>query len=769
MSIETRLRNTGDKPGGGGGGSSNTGGLASTGGAYVTYIADASLSNERILTAGANISLTTDATTITIAANTGSGANSAGLLGTGGYFLLGSGNASMPNSKVFTARSAILISTDATSFFISATSDIPLARVGTSRFFRLQEYANLGISAGRIAGGLISTSATTFSVTSGNGFIKATDSDTDTVLFFDWSALGVTGTTTNSVRFVGVEYNAGAPQVVQRTTNIWDYDTAFPIGTVVNDSGSVYVINNPWATSDAMTNVIERFDSMSFIARDNRVGGLILSDSGTRRLIVSAGTILSRLSEFGISAINTTVAGSGTFDSYYRNGSGGWTRVAGQAQWDSSNYDDGSGTLAAIPVLQYSSKWFYVMADSSVAMLYGQDTDAAPAIIFDEAPPSSVPDRILYQGMLIGRFVFQVGATAPTRTETAFGTAFTSSQVEDHGELSGLSDNDHPQYFLAASTTVFANTGAFYLTHTSANGLLINSKRISAGSSVTTHTDATTFYINATTSVGSSVVYAPTGGFYLAFNSDATLTAEKILMAGSSISVHSDATFFYINALTGGGAGSVYAPTGGNYITFLADAALTNEKILTAGSNITISTNGTTITINATTGGGAAGNPNGFFPLLPQQAKLYANNSAARIDGGTGVWRLIYDAATQQYGVFQFVCPQEYSSNPYLRILWGIDSGMAVARSVNWIVDQWGFSPFSTSLSYYPESYGALNSSAVALSAAYSAGNLQMMTVPLINTISLGAGNLIKIRLSASGAYVGDAEIVGIGFEYTRA
>ena len=171
------------------------------------------------------------------------------------------------------------------------------------------------------------------------------------------------------------------------------------------------------------------------------------------------------------------------------------------------------------------------MADSSIAMLYGQTINAAPAIIFDESPPASVPDRILYQGILIGRFVFQSGAASATRTETAFGTSFTSAQVEDHGELAGLSDNDHPQYFLAASTAVFATSGSYYVAW-SADPLLNNEKVITAGSSVILITDSTAVYVTANTAWAYSTLSIGSGGT----NSSTALNNSRIMVStGGSI------------------------------------------------------------------------------------------------------------------------------------------------------------------------------------------------------------------------------------------
>ena len=768
MSIETRLRETGPR-GGGGGGSSNSGGLAGTGGFYAVWSSDPLLSNEKIITAGANITLTTDATTITIAATTGVAAASGGLMGTANFLVVWSSDPLLSNEKILSARSAVIIATDPTGIYVSATSDIPLARLGTSQYFRLQEYANFAMSPGLIAGGVISGSATSFSVTSGNGLLKATDSNVDTLLFIDFPAFAITATTQNTTKFIGVVYSGGVPQVIQRTTQAWDLDTEFPLGVVVNDSGSLAVLNNPWISADNMANVIERFDSIAALERDNRTGGLILADSGTRRVIVSAGTILSRMSEFGISAINTTVAGSGTFTNYYRDGAGGWNKELAQVQWDSANYDDGSGTLAAIPALQYSSKWVYVMADSSLAILYGQDVDPAPAIIFDESPPSSVPDKILYEGILIGRYVFQAGASAATRVETAFGTPFTSAQVEDHGELAGLADNDHPQYQLTATTATFASSAGYYAVWSS-DPLLSNEKVITAGSSVTLHTDATAIYINATTGASaSSGGLAGTGWYYIVGSNASGLPFSKVIAAGSSVTTHTDATAIYINATTGASASSAgLAGTGSFYAVWSSDPLLSNEKVITAGSSVTLHTDGAAIYINATTGGGAS-NTNigtgGFINLPVQSAKLYSSTSAARIDAGTAFWRLLFSPTTQQYGIWQFVLPFDYSGSPACQIVFASGSSLAVAKSVNWIVDQWGLGNSQNSI--YIDTFGGTNNTTIALSAGYSAGLVHILTVPLANTNSFAAGNIIRLRVSSSaGNVTGNQELVGLGLYY---
>ena len=309
-----------------------------------------------------------------------------------------------------------------------------------------------------------------------------------------------------------------------------------------------------------------------------------------------------------------------------------------------------------------------------------------------------------------------------------------------------------------------AGTGGFYVAWSS-DLLLSNEKVLTAGSSVIVRTDATAIYVDALTSASaSSGGLASTGGFYVTYIADATLSNERILVAGSSVIVRTDATSIYVDALTGGGSSVVYAPTNAFYVVQSANPTLTNEFVLVAGSSIIVRTDATSIYVDAITNGLGAGS----FSILPQQAKLYANDSSARIDAGTSVWRLLYSATTQQYGIWQFSMPPDYGTSPYIRIMWGVDSGLSVARSVSWIVEQWGWSPFIANSSIYIDTYGGANTVAVALSAGHSSGNLQMLTIPLTTTVSLAVNNLIRLRISGSGGFVGNAEYIGGHFGFSR-
>lgn len=312
-----------------------------------------------------------------------------------------------------------------------------LGRIGASTYSTVQHLFNASISSGRMSGGSITVNGgdvTKFDVAAGTGFLRATDSDVATQNFFDWSASTANSSTTNAVKYVGIQYNSGTPNVVVKTTDTWDFDTEFPMGMVVNEAGTLYIINIPYKTADNMTNVIERFDGTQGIRRDERLGGLILGTSGTRKITVSAGSLLARMDEFTFTALDTNVSGS--FDAYYRDGSGGWTKEAAQTQFNVTKYDDGTGTLATLTVLDYSSRWFYAMTDGSVAMLYGQNQYASVALGLGDSAPSSVPNRIQKLGILIGRLVIQASNNTPVATQTVFTNTFSSNQVTSASDLS---------------------------------------------------------------------------------------------------------------------------------------------------------------------------------------------------------------------------------------------------------------------------------------------------------------------------------------------
>lgn len=320
---------------------------------------------------------------------------------------------------------------------------VGMAQIGTPTYSTVQDMQTLYHSAGLTSGGVINDAGGgNITVDAGTGLIRATNSATATLVFMDWSALGATAIPSDTVRYVGVEYNAGTPQVVVHATRDWNFNTDFPLGTVINEGGTLHILDAPHAVGDHASQMIRRSWETMPLARDERTGGLIIGETGTRNVTLTAGVLWDGLNRFPISAIDTS--GAGTFETYYRDGLGGWTNAAGVTQWPNTQYDDGSGTLQNLTAARYAVEHWYLMADGALVMLYPQAQYTTLAAAEAASAPSSLPDRILQEGRMIGRFVFQESDATATDIQSSFETTFAATGATDHGNLAGLHDlGDH--------------------------------------------------------------------------------------------------------------------------------------------------------------------------------------------------------------------------------------------------------------------------------------------------------------------------------------
>jgi hypothetical protein len=313
-------------------------------------------------------------------------------------------------------------------------------------------------TAGLIMGGTLAAAGTAaFTVGTGQGAIRTSNSITAEITFFDFPALSTTAIPVNAVRYVGVEYNAGTPQVVVHTVDDWNYYSDFPVGMVANQGNVIHVNQDGRLLPDQVGRLIRRFYGTLPYARDERQGGLVLGEGGTRNFTLSAGTLWDRSVDFTIAALNTAVAGS--FDAYYRDGVGGWTGDLARTQWPNTQYDDGSGTLATLlNNNRWAVLWFYLETDGQVVMLYGQAEYTTQAAAAAEGSPSTVPARITASGRILGRFIFQKSATTAHSIESVWNVEFTAAGVSEHGNLAGLADDDHTQYHTDARALTWATT-----------------------------------------------------------------------------------------------------------------------------------------------------------------------------------------------------------------------------------------------------------------------------------------------------------------------
>jgi hypothetical protein len=175
-----------------------------------------------------------------------------------------------------------------------------------------------------------------------------------------------------------------------------------------------------------------------------------------------------------------------TFNAYYHSG-GAWTINSNQTGLDNSQYDNGTD-LTPIPTGDYTKHSLYMIGDGvneHYFLVYGQavytsqsDAQSGP---FPAPPNYFVDSVILLAGIIVqqGTPTFSIVVDQrPTITTNA--TALTSTLI--HGNLLGLTADDHKQYLLVSGTRAMGgdlNMGNFNL----ANANTVNGVTVQAHAS----------------------------------------------------------------------------------------------------------------------------------------------------------------------------------------------------------------------------------------------------------------------------------------------
>lgn len=327
-----------------------------------------------------------------------------------------------------------------------------LARIAGSTFSTVQDLQNIFHSAGWVSGGGITDDADgTITVALGTGLIRATNGQTAEILYFDWAEEA--GANVNladlDTSYVYLEYNAGSPRAIATTTVRTDKNTNVLLATIYRDGTSLHINTaDKFTVGDHAALMIQRLlDTMAY----GHKTGAILSEVGTREIDITAGAFWRGLTEFTTSAVNTTGGGGGTF-SYYYKPAGAWTKVTAQTQIDNTQYNNFGTGLATLSNNKYGVHWEYVEADDDdISVLYGVG-DYTLAEAQAATAPSSVPEHLNVEGIIIGKIIIKKSDSVFTQIESAFETTFQGSLASDHGNLAGLADDDHTQYLLANGT-----------------------------------------------------------------------------------------------------------------------------------------------------------------------------------------------------------------------------------------------------------------------------------------------------------------------------
>jgi hypothetical protein len=345
----------------------------------------------------------------------------------------------------------ICVDATPTSAVWAASSAIEIPHIGAATENNLDDFIRIIGSTGRLSGGLLSAGAGVVDIAAGSGYIRETNDHGGVLRSFDWSASAGNSVPLNTVRFIGIIYNAGTPVVDVRTAEDWNYHTEFPLGKAINEGGTVRVVNVGIDLPNATSHLYERLNATEPIIRDSADGGLIISvDATTMALNMTAGNVWRGLSKFPV-AVQTAA----TYHAYYGDGAGGFSApITGLTSIPVTGnyYDNPAGTLAALAVNKYYVFWIYneLSGDGGTGTLAVRLPTVEYTVIadaLDEGPPPSNPDHITEDGILLGRVLVRGGTTTAERVESAFGLTFNTTGVTNHNNLGGLQGGTGAEYY----------------------------------------------------------------------------------------------------------------------------------------------------------------------------------------------------------------------------------------------------------------------------------------------------------------------------------
>jgi len=312
------------------------------------------------------------------------------------------------------------------------------------RLANLSKIAREATTLGVVDGGLITVnSGLDVDVTSGNGFLKD-----PTFLFvkeINWNADTIT-IPANSVRYIYVDTNA----VIQQSASMPSIETSILLGRVVSSSSTIKFIEETEVDMKHIGNKLEAIFRQA-LGPVFASGGLAV-ENGTRQLDVTPGSYF-----YGVNILSLAGGTPISWISLYRDGIGGWTEGS-ESTVSNTQYDNGSGTLQNLTAGYYAKHTLYAVGDSgsdTYFLVYSQDEypSIAEATL---APLPLVPGYMSDAVTRIAGVIVRQGQTniqdiLDIRPRIGF-SAPASSTPSDHGNLTGLLDDDHPQYLLINGT-----------------------------------------------------------------------------------------------------------------------------------------------------------------------------------------------------------------------------------------------------------------------------------------------------------------------------
>lgn len=284
---------------------------------------------------------------------------------------------------------------------------------------------------------ITASGSTAINISAGKLFIKTSNSYSGDIVAYDYPGESAVALPyANAVNWVYMDYNGGSPQVAV-TDNLMslNLNTQVVIGRVYRYGSELRIFNVGQRFSNYRTrDCFKDFE----VYGPQRASGLLLGESGTRNVTMSAGVFYCAHNRESLSALDTS--GTDHFDVW--NSSASTTPDASAvSQIDNQQYWNG-GALADLGNNNYGVRFMYVDFDGHLHMQYGTSNANTVAEAGEETiptPPAYLRDFAVY----IGRIIIQEDGTSFSLITNPFEMSEEGAGVTSHDELNGVTANQH--------------------------------------------------------------------------------------------------------------------------------------------------------------------------------------------------------------------------------------------------------------------------------------------------------------------------------------
>jgi len=316
----------------------------------------------------------------------------------------------------------------------------------------LRDLVNTNNSAGLLAIPTITDNLDgTISVATCNCQIRTTNSTTGIIKFLTIAATSSPLTITqNSTMYLIAIYNSGNPIWTISSSMNSDYQTqilAALIYRVPSTESNELYINTKYA-SIICDNVKSTIIS-SGVREGNIVhgSGCNIGFSGLQYSLTS-GNFSMGINNF---TTNSKALSDGFKYLYHLNGT--FVEGISRSLIDNLTYDDGTNLQTMISG-RWSCAFVYVTTDTVTKhyLIYSNQQVTSSSLALALALPSSIPQRLLACGILVGKIVFQKSSNI-SQVLSSFTSIISYQGVTSHSSLANLTSDDHTQYALLSGRT----------------------------------------------------------------------------------------------------------------------------------------------------------------------------------------------------------------------------------------------------------------------------------------------------------------------------